>query len=206
MTDTEKAEASIALQGVLASLSEAVDRAQLYRKIDHRIIPLMFLCYFYQFLDKVAINYANVMGLQQSLGMRGQDFSWMATAFFLAYAVAEFGQAYLLQLFPVSKVLGLNVLVWGLVLCCSAAVHNYAGLVALRVLLGACEAVIVPALILVTSTWYTKLQACARTGLWYCSIGAGQIAGGLVGFAALHGPPQDSNNEKAYVRTTLVLD
>jgi hypothetical protein len=37
-------------------------------------------------------KYANIMGLQADLGMKGQDFSWMATAFFLGYALAEFPQ------------------------------------------------------------------------------------------------------------------
>ncbi|KAK7958678.1 major facilitator superfamily domain-containing protein [Apiospora saccharicola] len=135
------------------------------------------------------------MGLQQSLGMRGQDFSWMATSFFISFVAAEFGQAYLLQRLPVRKVLGLNVLVWGLVMCCSSVVRNFAGLLALRVLLGACESVISPSLVLVTSAWYTKRQACARTGLWYCSIGVGQILGGLVSFAAQHG---SKNNDIAH--------
>ncbi|KAK8028500.1 hypothetical protein PG991_005556 [Apiospora marii] len=187
MADTEKLEMTAALEAVMASQLGTLQRGRLYRKIDFHVIPLMFLCYFYQFLDKVVVNYANVMGLQQSLGMRGQDFSWLATSFFLSYVAAEFGQAYLLQRYPVRRVLGLNVLVWGLAMCSSAAVRNFAGLLALRVLLGACESVISPALVLVTSAWYTKRQACARTGLWYCSIGAGQMLGGLVSFAAQHG-------------------
>ncbi|KAK8080208.1 hypothetical protein PG997_008026 [Apiospora hydei] len=188
MADSEKTEATTtALQVMLTSQSVAVDRNQLYRKIDFRIIPLMFLCYLFQSLDKTALNYANVMGLQKSLNMQGQDFSWLATSFFLAYALAEFPQAYLLQRFPLRKVLGLNIIAWGLAMCSSALVRSYAALLVLRVVLGACESIVVPALVLVTSTWYTKRQACGRTGLWFCSIGAGQIVGGLVGFAALHG-------------------
>lgn len=62
------------------------DDSKLYAKIDRHIMPLAFLCYFLQFLDKVVINYARVMGIESSLGMAGQDFSWMATAFFIAYA------------------------------------------------------------------------------------------------------------------------
>lgn len=86
------------------------NHAAIYRKLDIRIIPLAFLCYFLQFLDKVIINYARIMGLESSLNMHGQDFSWMATALFIAYAVAEFPQSFLLQKFPISKVLGLNIL------------------------------------------------------------------------------------------------
>lgn len=136
---------------------------------------------------QIAINYANIMGLQQSLGMRGQDFSWMATSTFIAYAVAEFPQGYLLQRFPVSKVLGCNVFMWGVTICCSAATRNFAGIVTLRVLLGVFEAVVAPALILITSQWYTKRQAAPRTGLWYCGAGVGQILGGLISWAAQHG-------------------
>ena len=32
------------------------------------------------------------MGLQTDLDMSGNDFSWLATAFFIAYAVAEIPQ------------------------------------------------------------------------------------------------------------------
>ena len=59
-----------------------VNAAAITRKIDKRVIPLAFLAYFLQFLDKVVINYANIMGFSQDLGFVGQDFSWMATAFF----------------------------------------------------------------------------------------------------------------------------
>lgn len=82
------------------------------------------------------------MGLQTDLGMGGNDFSWLATAFFIAYALAEVPQGALLQRFPVSKVLGVNVFCWGVILCCSSATKNFAGMLALRVLLGLMEAVI----------------------------------------------------------------
>lgn len=82
------------------------------------------------------------MGLQGDLGMSGNDFSWLATAFFIAYAVAEIPQGALLQRFPVSKVLGFNVLFWGIILCCSSATKSFSGMLALRVLLGLMEAVI----------------------------------------------------------------
>ena len=82
------------------------------------------------------------MGLQDDLKMTGNDFSWLATAFFIAYAVAEIPQGALLQRFPVTKVLGANVFCWGVMLCCSSAASNFSHMLALRVLLGLMEAVI----------------------------------------------------------------
>ncbi|KAL5357581.1 major facilitator superfamily domain-containing protein [Aspergillus floccosus] len=158
------------------------------RRVDWRILPIMFFTYFLQFVDKVSLNYANVMGLQEDLGMSGNDFSWLATAFFIAYAVAEVPQGILLQRFPITKVLGVNVFCWGVLLCCSAAAQNFAGMCAVRTLLGMLEAVIAPALTMYTSMWYTRAESTPRYGLWYCGLGVGQIIGGLISFAAQHAP------------------
>ncbi|KAH6663980.1 major facilitator superfamily domain-containing protein [Plectosphaerella plurivora] len=166
----------------------ATDIKPIVRKVDYHFMPLMLTCYFLQFLDKVLINYANIMGLTVSLNMKGNDFSWMATAFFIGFAVAEFPQGVLIQRFPVSKVLGINVMLWGITICCSAAAQSFPAMVALRTLLGMFEAVISPALIIITSQWYTRRQATPRTGIWYCGLGLGQSIGGLISFAAQHGP------------------
>jgi MFS family permease len=136
------------------------------RKVDWHIVPIMFACYFLEFLDKVLINYADVMGLQEDLGMTGDQFSLMATLFFVGFAVAEIPQGYLLQAFPLAKVLGFNLLCWGTLVACMAAAQNYGEILAIRILLGACESVISPALVLITSSWYTKRCAAPRYGIW----------------------------------------
>lgn len=112
------------------------------------------------------------------------DDGLLATAFFIAYAISEFTQGYLIQKFPVSRLLGGNVIRWGVILCCTAAAQNYAGLTAARVVLGCLEAVISPSLIMITTQWYTRRQATVRMGIWYSGLGFGQIVGGLISFAA----------------------
>jgi MFS family permease len=92
----------------------------------------------------------------------------------------------LLQRFPVAKVLGGNIFLWGITTIALVGVKNTAGLITLRTLLGIFEAVINPALIMLTSAWYQKDEAAPRFGLWYCGLGLGQILGGLISFAAQH--------------------
>jgi MFS family permease len=92
----------------------------------------------------------------------------------------------LLRRYSISKVLGFNIFLWGIILCCSAACQNTRSIIAVRALLGMCEAVIAPALIVFTSRWYTKAEAPLRYGIWYCGLGAGQIIGGLISFGAQH--------------------
>ena len=158
------------------------------RKIDWRIVPIMFLCYALSFLDKVVLNYAAVMGLLKDLHLKGNEYSNLATFFFVAYVLAEFPQGLLFQKYPVSMVLGINTLLWGIIVACTSATHNYSQLLALRLLLGIFEASIAPALTLTTSMWYTKRQSAPRYGIWYCGLGVAQILGGLISFGAQHGP------------------
>jgi len=43
-------------------------------------------------------------------------------------------------------------------LTCFAAVKNFSGAVAIRFLLGVCEAAVTPGFALITSQWYTKKE------------------------------------------------
>ncbi len=56
-----------------------------------------------QFIDKVLLNYAAVMGLNKDLKLKGNDFSNTATAFFIAYLIAEVPNALVLQKIPIAK-------------------------------------------------------------------------------------------------------
>lgn len=172
-------------QGPLVQFDDAELR-RIYRKIDWAVMPLMFMCYFLEFLDKILIGYANVMGLEKDIHLKPGQFQWLATVLYIGMAVGQLPQGALIQRFTVSRVLGVNVFFWGVCVCCMAAARNFAGIAVLRTLLGVAEAVVAPALIMVTTQWYTKKQAVPRMGLWYSGIGFGQILGGLISWAAQH--------------------
>src|SRR5580698_8125999 len=61
--------------------AEEVNERRVVRKFDCHILPILCAAFFLQFMDKSILNYANVMGIQKELGMRGNDFSWAGTAF-----------------------------------------------------------------------------------------------------------------------------
>ncbi|EAQ88777.1 hypothetical protein CHGG_05396 [Chaetomium globosum CBS 148.51] len=169
-----------------ADTSEPIDLAALRRKIDWHIVPLMFLCYTLQFLDKVILNYANVMGLQKDLNMGGNDFSNVATFLFVGLLVFEVPNIYFLQAVPAAKWLGLNVILWGTATACGAAATSYQTLLVSRVFLGIFEATIAPSLMLISSQWYTKSEQAPRFSFWYTGLGIGQIVGGLVSYGFQH--------------------
>lgn len=76
----------------------------------------------------------------------------------------------------------INIIMWGLVLSCFAAVKNFAGAVAIRFFLGVFEAAVTPGFALFTSQWYTKKEQGSRTAIWFSFNGWAQIFGGLVAY------------------------
>lgn len=72
-----------------ARASNNVNLRALRRRVDLRVVPVMFACYVAQFIDKVLLNYAAVMSLNQDLGLRGNDFANANTFTYVALLVAE---------------------------------------------------------------------------------------------------------------------
>jgi hypothetical protein len=50
------------------------------RKIDARVVPVLFVTYMLQYLDKNSLNFASVYGLSQGTNLHGQDYSWLGTS------------------------------------------------------------------------------------------------------------------------------
>ncbi|KAK7709524.1 hypothetical protein SLS63_013202 [Diaporthe eres] len=89
-----------------------VNEKDLVRKIDWRIVPLMWACYNLQYLDKTLVNYANVMGLREDTSISADQFSQLALVFYVTYLAFEFPTGYLMQRLPTAKYLGANVILW----------------------------------------------------------------------------------------------
>lgn len=155
-------------------VDEKTNRRLLW-KTDRYVCPLLCLVYAIQFMDKVSNSGAAVMGLLEDLEMSTSMYSWTGTGFYLGYLVFEFPAALLLQRFPVVKTASVFIVIWGIIMCCHAAVHNYAGFEALRVMLGALESGITPAFVIITGQWYKREEQYFRTSIWFSFNGLGTI-------------------------------
>jgi MFS family permease len=123
------------------------------------------------------------MGLVNHLNLIGDEYSNASSAFYIAVLVFSFPNMWLLNRFPIAKCLVINLLGWGICSACHAALRNSAGLITLRVLSGAFESGISPALMLLTSQYFTYSEQATRFASWYTGMGNGQILGGLISYA-----------------------
>lgn len=166
--------------------AETINDRKLVRKIDWMIVPLMFLCYFLQYLDKSLLNYAAVMGIREDLNLDTNQYANLSLLFYVAFLIFELPHAYMMQRFPTAKYLGCCVCLWGAVVACTSAANSYASLAALRFLLGMFESAISPSLVLVTSMWYKRHEQPRRVGTWYIGVGMASIFGSLMSFGFQH--------------------
>ena len=131
--------AEIAEEGA-AILEDPARLRRLLLKIDCTLVPLMASVYFLQFLDKTTLSYTAVMGIRTDTHLEGQDYSNLSMLFYVGFLAAEFPTQYLAQhISRLGTYLGINIMIWGLILGCHAACTTYAGLSIARVLLGVFE-------------------------------------------------------------------
>lgn len=67
---------------------DPAESKRVLRKLDARLVPILFLIYLLQYLDKNGINYASVYGLQKGTHLQGQDYSWLGSIFYFGKAAS----------------------------------------------------------------------------------------------------------------------
>jgi sugar phosphate permease len=68
---------------------DPAEAARVLRKVDLRIMPILFITYMLQYLDKNTINFASVYGLQAGTGLKGNDYSWLGKSTLLNYSCSN---------------------------------------------------------------------------------------------------------------------
>ncbi|CAI7631087.1 unnamed protein product [Penicillium pancosmium] len=162
------------------------EERKLVRKIDLHLIPLMFVLYLFQYLDKTSLGYTAIMGIIQDAKLVGTQYSWVSSFFYVGFLVASPLASILLVKFSVAKVVVVTVLIWAGIQMCMATGNSFGSLAALRVLLGAFEAAVNPGFTIITSTWYKPSEHALRHGLWYGGASVAYIFGGILAYAISH--------------------
>ncbi|CAI0655590.1 unnamed protein product [Colletotrichum noveboracense] len=155
-------------------------------KIDRTVIPLLFVTYMLNFMDKTILSSASVFGLRDDTHLKGQNYSWVSSIFYFGYFAWTYPTTLLIARLPVAKYMTANTFFWGAVVAVTAACKNYGGLLTVRFLLGVAEATITPAFMFLTSTWYTRDEIPTRTGIWFAGNSVGGLVASLLAFGVGH--------------------
>jgi ACS family tartrate transporter-like MFS transporter len=164
------------------------------RKIAWRLAPLLMICYFVAFLDRVNIGFA-ALTMNADLGFDGAIFGFGAGVFFLGYFIFEVPSNLVLEKVGARLWIARIMFSWGLISAAMALVWNEPSFYAARFLLGVAEAGFFPGVLLYLTYWFAAEHRARMIGLFMAAIPISGVIGsplsglllGLEGTLALHG-------------------
>lgn len=139
-------------------------------KVSLRIMPLLCLLYFVNYLDRVNIGFAGPNGMNDELGLTATVFGFASGIFFLGYLVLEVPSNLALHRFGARRWLARIMVSWGAIATIMAFVPNPTTLVILRFLLGVAEAGFFPGIILYLTYWFPAAQRAKAVAMFMAAV------------------------------------
>ena len=164
------------------------------RKAMMRLLPIIGIAYFMSYVDRTNVALAKT-ALEADVGISAAAYGLGAGLFFVTYALLEVPSN--LVLYRVGPRIWITriAVTWGAVSAAMMFVQNEASFYVLRLLLGAAEAGLFPALMFMVTVWFSQKHRVTMVGLIYTApcvaIFIGSPMGGalmeLNGAGGLHG-------------------
>ncbi|KAJ5657483.1 uncharacterized protein N7484_001132 [Penicillium longicatenatum] len=154
----------------------------LTRKIDLHILPFVVLIYLFSFLDRVNIGNARLYGLEEDLGLVGDQYQVAVSILFVTYCFFEVPSNLVIKKLKPSRYIATIAVLWGIIATLTGVVQNYGGLIACRVLLGVVEAGLFPGFLTYLTIFYNKREIALRTGYLFSSAAIAGAFGGLLAY------------------------
>ncbi|RLV88058.1 High affinity cysteine transporter [Meyerozyma sp. JA9] len=161
---------------------------KLFRKVLFRVLGMTFLVNMIMYMDKATLSYSSILGLWEATGIDQNEYNNINTLFYVGFLVGQLPSPYILQKFPLSKVLFGIVVLWSMLVFLICAAYNYPGVLMLRFFLGFVEASAIPLLTTTNGMFMTKDERATIQPIFYASCMASPIPIGFIayGIAYLH--------------------
>ena len=155
-----------------------------YAKVTWRLIPFLFLCYVFAYLDRVNVGFAKLQMLSD-LKFSETMYGLGAGIFFIGYFLMEVPSNLALHRFGARKWIARIMISWGVISGAMVFVTSPAMFYVLRFLLGIAEAGFFPGIILYLTYWYpasrrSKITALFMTGIPIAGVVGGPLSGWIL--------------------------
>ncbi len=122
-----------------------------------RVLPLAFITYSLAYLDRV--NYASAeTRIRAALQLTGTISSFVAAVFFLGYFAFQIPGASYASRRSLKKLIFWALVLWGILSALTGVLNTVPLLIIDRLLLGAVEGVVLPAMLIFVSRWFARAE------------------------------------------------
>jgi ACS family tartrate transporter-like MFS transporter len=167
---------------------------RVFAKCAWRLLPLMMILYFFNFLDRVNVGFA-ALTMNRDLGFTPIVFGFGGGVLNVGYSLFQVPATLVLDRVGARRTVFFILVAWGLISAANAFVRTPSEFYAVRFLLGAAEAGFFPGMIFYLTLWFPQSYRARLIAVFYSAIPLSFIIGGplsstilrLDGLAGLHG-------------------
>ncbi|GHJ88969.1 hypothetical protein NliqN6_5371 [Naganishia liquefaciens] len=150
------------------------------RKLDYRLIPIIWFMYVMSYLDRANIGNAKTGGMERDLNLTSNEYSIALLVFFAMSSAKALPSNMILVRVKPAIYLPALMCTWGGISMCLAACNSYQTLSVVRFFLGIVEAGFAPGILFLLSSWYRKNELATRFALYYTASAFSGALGGLL--------------------------
>lgn len=154
------------------------------RRVVRRLIPLLMVCYFIAYLDRVNVSFAG-LSMSRDLNFSHAVFGFGSGVFFVGYFLFELPSNLILEKVGARRWIARILITWGIISGLTAVVRGSGSFYGARFLLGLAEAGFYPGIILYITWWFPSFYRSRIVGLFMTAIPFSVIAGSIVSGAIL---------------------
>ena len=145
-------------------------------KISWRLLPLLMVCYFIAYLDRVNLGFAGA-SMSKDMGFTSAVFGAAAGIFFLAYFLFEVPSNLALERFGARRWIARIMFSWGILSAAQAWVGGATSFNVVRFLLGIAEAGFFPGVIFYITLWFPAAYRARIVGWFMFAIPISTVIG-----------------------------
>jgi MFS family permease len=151
------------------------------RKLDWRLLPMLFILYSFAVLDRSNLGNAKLAGMEKDIDLTHDRYNWLGTIFYIAYILFQW-TLITWKMFPPHRVCAFTVFFWGFVATIQATTSSWQGLMVCRFFLGIAEAMFGPGIPLYLTFFYPRELVGFRHGVFISGAALANAYGGALAY------------------------
>lgn len=151
-------------------------RSRTLSKVKWHILPLVFILYIINILDRVNLAYA-AMEMNSDLNISSAAYGTLSAAFFISFLIFEVPSNIILHRLGTKKWMARIMITWGLITALHFYARNYTQIYGLRFLLGMAEAGFFPGIIYYFTYWFPAKERAWATSLFMVASPVSNVIG-----------------------------
>ncbi|KAF2806977.1 MFS general substrate transporter [Mytilinidion resinicola] len=154
----------------------------LVRKLDFYLLPFLSLMYFFNSVDRSNLGNAKTDGMDKDLHFIGEEYSLLILLFYIPNGLCDLPLNMLTKKWSGKIMLPGLMVSWGACALLQCAAYNFAGMVVLRLFLGAFEAGFFAGTVFYLTLFYTRGELGFRIAIFFGSALLAAAFSGLISY------------------------